>query len=371
MRANDYRYFVHQFPEPQYLGAKYSLLSWLIKFVPKQISTALDAFAGSQAVAYLFKQLGFKVITNDFLQFNHVIGLALIANKTEILTEADMAILLADAPQPPEFDLMQRVYTDVFFSHDQAEFLDRFRYQITRLGNADKQALAIINRSLHRKVTMGHFGHGQALNYANDPARVRRNPSLAKPLQTIFKELLPKYNQAVFDNQQDNQSYGENILTLLPRLLQTEKIDLAYFDPPYCDSHANYQSFYHLPETYTQYWTDKQFINATRRYEPQYSSGFDKKGEMVESFQKLFSLSQEIPYWLISYNDRSYPSVEELSALVAQYKQVQIEVKPYANSRGGKGSVAGSQEVLFVCSPKTIFKIGQKRDFELYYSNQN
>jgi len=359
MLFNNYCYFTHQFPEPQYLGAKYNLLSWLIKFVPKQITTALDAFAGSQAVAYLFKQLGLKVITNDFLQFNHFIGLALIANKRQTLTESDTEILFASTPQPPEFDLMQRVYTDVFFTRDQTEFLDRFRYYITQLVNPDKQALAlaVINRSLHRKVTMGHFGHGQALNYANDPARVRRNPSLAKSLPTIFKELLPKYNQAVFDNQQENQSYGENILTLLPRLLQTEKIDLAYFDPPYCDSHANYQSFYHLPETYTQYWTDKQFINATRRYEPQYLSGFDKKGEVVESFHKLFAMSQDIPYWLISYNNRSYPSIDELSAMVAKYKQVQVETKPYVNSRGGKGSVAGSQEILFVCKPKPIFKV--------------
>jgi hypothetical protein len=31
---------------------------------------------------------------------------------------------------------------------------------------------------------------------------------------------------------------------------------------------------------------------------------------------------------------------------------VSIEHKTYRNDRGGKGSVAGSQEVLFVCTPK-------------------
>jgi adenine-specific DNA methylase len=73
---------------------------------------------------------------------------------------------------------------------------------------------------------------------------------------------------------------------------------------------------------------------------------------VISSFEKLFEYSQEIPIWLISYNDRSYPSVEELSKIISQYRDVTIEVKAYHNGRGGKGSVAGSHEVLFVCKPK-------------------
>ena len=75
----------------------------------------------------------------------------------------------------------------------------------------------------------------------------------------------------------------EDILELLPKL---RNIDLAYFDPPYCDSHADYQGFYHLLETYTEYWRDKQFVNGIKRYEPQRHSGFDKKSEICSSFRK-------------------------------------------------------------------------------------
>ncbi|MDI9356228.1 MAG: DNA adenine methylase, partial [Chitinophagaceae bacterium] len=63
MLFKNYQYFAYEFPEPQYLGAKYTLLKWLIQYIPKNIHTALDAFAGSQSVAYLFKQLGFQVFT--------------------------------------------------------------------------------------------------------------------------------------------------------------------------------------------------------------------------------------------------------------------------------------------------------------------
>lgn len=74
MLFEEYQYFNYQFPEPQYLGAKHTLLPWLNQFIPKNIYTAVDAFAGSHSVGYLLKQQGCKVITNDFLNFNNQIG---------------------------------------------------------------------------------------------------------------------------------------------------------------------------------------------------------------------------------------------------------------------------------------------------------
>ncbi len=96
---------------------------------------------------------------------------------------------------------------------------------------------------------------------------------MVRPIKDIFCELLPLYNSAVFDNLQHNVSHQKNILELLPHV---QNVDLVYFDPPYCNSHANYQSFYHLLETYVEYWKEKEFINGTRRYEPQRFSGFEK-----------------------------------------------------------------------------------------------
>ena len=333
-------------------------LAWIKKFIPENVKTALDAFAGSQSMAFLFKQLGFKTITNDFLNFNHQIGLALIENKGSNLTSYDIDLLLQPAKNKSDFTLFENIYTNVFFEKVEAEFLDNFRANISLLRDQNKQALAfaIINRSMTRKVTMGHFAHTQALRYAIDPERIKRNRSLVRPIKEIFEELLPIYNNAVFDNKQENLSYNKNILELLPTL---KNIDLVYFDPPYCDSHADYQSFYHLLETFTEYWEDKQFINGIKRYDPQRFSGFDKKRDVITSFKRLFEYSEEIPYWLISYNNRSYPIVEDFEKLLSNYRDIQIETKIYQNGRGGKGSVAGSHEILFVCKPKKkhYFKI--------------
>lgn len=200
-----------------------------------------------------------------------------------------------------------------------------------------------------RKVTMGHFAHTQALKYAADPVRIKRNRSLVRPLKDIFKELLPEYNAAVFDNLKDNRSYNENILTLLPKLTN---IDLVYFDPPYCNSHADYQSFYHLLETYVEYWKDKQFVNGIKRYEPKKYSGFDKNSEALSNLQLMFEKANHIPIWLVSYNDRSYPDINTMIEMITPYRNVRVERKKYSMGRGGKGSVAGSSEILLVCTTK-------------------
>lgn len=341
---DEYKYFIYKFPEPQYLGAKYTHLPWISKYIPDGVSTALDAFAGSQSVSYFFKQLGVKTISNDFLNFNNQIGKALIENKNIQLDSQDIEFLFQDSPNKSDYTLMKDNFNGIFFQQDDSDFIDNFRANISLLNNPYKQALAfaVMNRSLTRKITMGHFAHTQALTYANDPKRIK-----IRPVKDLFIELLPQYNAAVFDNQQDNLSFNENILDLLPKL---KNIDLVYFDPPYCDSHADYQSFYHLLETYTEYWKDKQFVNGTKRYEPQRFSGFDKKNRIINSLKELFELSDFIPTWIISYNNRSYPKIDTMVDLIKPFRNVQIESKIYYNSRGGKGSVAGSSEVLLICT---------------------
>ena len=59
----EYAYFDYKFPEPQYLGAKYVHRQWIGKFVPEDAKVVLDAFGGSQSMAFLFKQMGKQTIT--------------------------------------------------------------------------------------------------------------------------------------------------------------------------------------------------------------------------------------------------------------------------------------------------------------------
>lgn len=351
MRIEDIKYSEYKFPAPQYLGSKYIHREWIGSFIPENAEKVLDAFSGSQSIAYMFKQMGKSVLTNDFMGFSYTIGKALIENSGEILDGVDLGILFSDNRDPLKYRLIEDKYAGLFFNAEDAVFADSFRSNVDSLSNEYKRALAlcVMCRSMTRKVTMGHFAHTKALEYASDPKRIKRNSSLIRPLKDIFLELLSEYNAAIFGNFKENKSYNENILDLLPKL---DDVDLVYFDPPYCNSHADYQSFYHLLETYVEYWKDKQFINSVKRYEPKRYSGFDKNSEAVSNLQLMFERATHIPTWLVSYNDRSYPDIETMVNLIKPYRNVNVEKKTYNTGRGGKGSVAGSSEILLICTEK-------------------
>ena len=336
----------HRLPQTQYLGSKQRLAEWIFECSPQGVETVFDAFSGTSSVGYYFKLQGKRVITNDFLKFNYHIGKAIIENKEIKFTQSDIDILLQKNKDAGS--LIDKIFTNVFFEKEQSQFLDNFRANVNCLDNEYKKslALAIINRALTRKVTLGHFAHLKALEYSRNPDRVMRNPAIMRPIEDLFLELVNEYNDAIFDNGKDNQVYCEDTINLVGKL---EEVDLVYFDPPYCGRHPDYQAFYHLLETYVEYWEDKKFINGTKQYYPKKESGFVQKKDIINSFRKLFINSQHIPYWLISYNDKSYPDKATIEDLIKQHRKVEVFEYEYQNHYGGKGSRKGTREYLFFC----------------------
>ena len=131
----------YKFPEPQYLGAKYLFRHWIEQFIDRErVHTVLDAFGGSQSISFFFKQNGFQTLTNDFLSFNHQIGLALVENKSEKLTQEDIEILFSGNQDPSYFNLFEETFTNIFFERSETVFLDAFRSNIERLANQYKKA---------------------------------------------------------------------------------------------------------------------------------------------------------------------------------------------------------------------------------------
>ncbi len=335
------------FTETQYLGAKHKIVPWILQCLPNDVHSILDGFGGSGSFSFAVKKLGLNVHMNDFLKFCHMTGHALIENKNKTLSIKEASALFDENPHKKNqtYDL----FHGVFFDAETAHMLDHFRANVNGLSCPYQQsmALTVMNRSLTRKIIMGHFAHLQAIPYANDPMRIRRNPSIARPIKTLFFELLPLYNQAIFNNGQDNYAHHHDILTLLPTL---KNIDVAYYDPPYAGSHSDYQAFYHMLETYVMQWDDKDFRGGTKRYHPPRNSGFDKKSNILASLHQLFALSCDIPYVLMSYNCRSFPDINGLLDIARHYRTVTVKEREYKTSRGGKGSVSGSREYLLICT---------------------
>ena len=115
MLFTETKYLDYKFPVPQYLGAKYIHRGWIAQYIPDNAETVLDAFSGSQSVAYMFKQMGKRVITNDFLNFNNMIGKALIENPGHTLEKEDIDILYSRNTTPVDYTLMEKLFSGLLF----------------------------------------------------------------------------------------------------------------------------------------------------------------------------------------------------------------------------------------------------------------
>ena len=336
----------HRLPQTQYLGSKQKWVEWIYRCSPQRVKTVFDAFSGTSSVGYYFKTKGKRVIANDFLKFNYHIGKALVENQNQVLTDQDIRLLLQKNKTAENF--IESTFSGVFFEQDQARFLDHFRSNIRLLDNEYKKSLAftVMNRALTRKVLLGHFAHLKALDYSKNPARVGRNPTIAKPIKNLFLELVNDYNNAVFDNKKNNKIYCKNAISFIKTV---QGVDMVYLDPPYYGCHPDYQAFYHFLETYVEYWKDKKLVNGTKQYFPKKKSGFTRKSEIISSFKQLFKNSSHIPYWLVSYNSKSYPTREVMAELIKPYKKIQLFEGEYLNHYGGRGSRKGTREYLFLC----------------------
>jgi adenine-specific DNA-methyltransferase len=63
----------------------------------------LDAFCGSEVVAYMYKTKGMRVLANDRLHYSHHAARAIIENSSVRISQEELDALLADNPKAGTF----------------------------------------------------------------------------------------------------------------------------------------------------------------------------------------------------------------------------------------------------------------------------
>ncbi len=311
---------VADFPQLRYMGSKYRLLPWLHDILAElPFKSALDAFAGSACVGYLFKAMGKRVVANDFLEFSYQIAQAAIANSEHRLSAGDLAMLCAEAPGHSDF--IERTFTNIFFTPEDLRFLDAIWANIPRLPTPTHRALTIaaLVRACVKRQPRGVF------SVAGDPEHYKDGRrDLRLSLAEHFLECAAAYNATVFDNGQPCQATRSDIFALDPG-----QVDLVYMDPPYvprADDNC-YIKRYHFLEGLASYWQgddieilpDTKVKKVRKRYTP-----FSYRRTAVEAFDRLFARFAS-SILVLSYSSNGYPDLEALVTLMKKYKP-QVDV---------------------------------------------
>lgn len=322
------RKFLEHFPGTRFMGSKYSVLPFLWDHVKDlKFHSVLDAFSGSGCVSYMFKQRGYRVISNDFLHFSYHISNSIIQNSDITLDEKDIELLLR--PNKSAGSFIYDMFKGLYFSDEENRFLDNLRRNIELLSNNSKKSLALaaISRACMKRRARGIFTYiGDRYDDGRRDMRI--------DLKQHFLENISSFNAAVFDNNEKNFAINKDIFEL------EVETDLVYFDPPYYTPHSDndYTRRYHFVEGLVREWKgiEIQFETKTKKFK-RYSTPFISKDTVYDAFEQLFNKFKK-SILVVSYSSNSFPAKKDIVKMLKELKSnVEVYQVPHLYSFGTHG----------------------------------
>lgn len=316
---------VDAYPYLRYMGSKHKLIPWIYEiFKGLNFESALDGFSGSGVVSYLLKSMGKQVYSNDFLNFSYLICRGIIENNEETLSSEEIESLIKQSPWSKNF--ISQTFKDIFYTHEELEFLDHISYNISQLESRNKRALAYASlfRACLKKQPRGVFTVSGDLEKYNDGRR-----DLKLTLQEHFTEQVQIYNKIVFDNENQNLSFNQDIFKFENNIY---KPDLVYLDPPYVPKSDDncYVKRYHFLEGLSKYWEGEEIMYETKvkKIKKKYTP-FSYKKTAISAFNELFYKFKD-SIIVLSYSSNAFPDLDLLVQLMQKYKlEVNVYKKPH------------------------------------------
>jgi len=336
------------FPQTRYQGSKSKIIDWIWSHVSKlNFSTCLDAFGGTGTVAYKFKKEGKQVIYNDILVFNYLIGLALIENDSERLSQSDIEWILTDhGTNYPSF--IQDTFPDIYFTDEENAWLDRTVTNINKFENTFKNAIAYF-ALIQACVIKRPYNLFHRKNLYVRTADVERSFGNKTTWDRTFSEYFLKFanqaNQAIFNNGRRNSAICMDVFDA------PDNVDLVYIDTPYISAAGtgvDYHGFYHFLEGLTQYsdWNKSiDYQSKHKRLVPK-KNIWNDKNQIAEGFDRLFCKFHKSQI-VVSYRSDGIPSETELVNLLKKYKKT-VEVHHFGEYKYVLSKNSKSKEILLV-----------------------
>jgi adenine-specific DNA-methyltransferase len=307
----------------KYLGSKRRLVPVLGDIAGRAgASTALDLFTGTTRVAQEFKRRGLRTTAVDTARYSEVFGRCYLETDAAGVDRAELAEALAHLSSlrgeagyfTETFCLRSR-----FFQPFNGERIDAIR-GVLESDYRDSPLFPLLLTSLLEAADRVDSTTGVQMAYVKAWA-----PRSFKPLELRVPELLPGSGRAVRgDATELAGSLGE--------------FDIAYLDPPY--NQHRYFTNYHIWETLVAWDTPDHYGVACKRLdarEPSTKSPFNARREMGPALGRVV---RAVPCRLLilSYNDESWVTREELEAMCAHHDFVEtlaFDSKRYVGAQIG------------------------------------
>lgn len=334
-----------KYPSTRYMGSKAKLLSEIWGVASQfKFEHAVDLFAGSGVVGYMFKSQGKAVVSNDYMSFSNVFAKAMLENSSETLSGDDAKELLLQKHRSDGF--VERTFSGLYFTDDENRLIDTLRANIASIKNPYVRAIAMsaLIRACFKKRPRGIFTY---VGHRYDDGR----KDLAMTFEEQFLEAVNVINAAVFNNGKTHKALHGDAMSAV-----VGESGLVYIDPPYYSplSDNEYVRRYHFVEGLARNWegVEIQQHTLTKKFKS-YPTPFSSRQGAAEAFDLLFKRHRG-SVLLVSYSSNSQPTLDEMVSILSRHKS-HVDVLPidYKYSFGNQGHKVGAnkngvQEYLFI-----------------------
>jgi adenine-specific DNA-methyltransferase len=293
----------------KYLGSKRRLVPVLGNlFTSSGAKTALDLFTGTTRVAQEFKRRGGVVTAVDLARYSKVFADCwIVADATTVnQRELDDALRhLSSLPGEPGYFTDTFCRQSRFFQPHNGERVDAIRNALQR-DYRDSPLFPILLTSLLLAADRVDSTTGIHMAYVKQWA-----PRSFNELELRRPELIPGSGKAI---------QGDAV-ELAPNL---GAFDLAYLDPPY--NQHRYFANYHIWETLVAWDEPQHYGVACKRIDTRddsTKSRFNEKRNMAGALASVID-SLDVATLVISYNDESWVSQDQLTAMCSRFDAVKV-----------------------------------------------
>ncbi|HEX3045350.1 MAG TPA: DNA adenine methylase [Bacillota bacterium] len=320
---------VANFPSTRFQGSKQKIASWIWETIQDlKFTTVLDAFGGSGSIAWLLKKQGKEVTYNDILRFNWTIGLALIENQTEQLSDATVEHLLNTQPGNIYPTFIGDTFPEVYFTDDENRWLDIVVTNLQGINDIYQKALgyfALFQACLVKRPFNLFHRKNLYLRLSDVKRNFGNKTTWDRSFETLFRKYATEANRGVFNNFQKNRALNLDVFEA------PAGYDLVYIDTPYISKQGigtDYPGFYHFLEGLVQYPEWGQLIDYRTKHRRlrSFPSVWTNRKEIYPAFDRLFEKFRE-SILVVSYRSDGIPTIPELVELMKKYKRRVAEVR--------------------------------------------
>jgi len=311
-------------PTTRYYGSKRKLVETIWNALEEngiEFDSVLDLFGGTGIVSYYMLRQGKTVIYNDIMSFNCQIANALMNSVPGCLLHRDVQDLFVEHPDRNYRHYIEEYFNGIYYLQDENRTIDIVRQNIDCLPvEQQASALYLLFQSclIKRPFNLFHRNNlNLRLNHKN--SNFGNAVTWERPFTDLFDRFLAELHRSQMNGE-------EHIHVMNCSALQCEAhADLVYIDPPYFPSNysnVSYHCRYHFLEGLMHYADIPQLINHQKRNN-ELTCGmnpeFENKTRFLHDLDDLLA-NHEDSVVALSYNTDGYPSVAELSDVVARHK---------------------------------------------------